>query len=75
MTVRVRARRSSTAADLSSLHLTSLFHPTVGCPVCKWVPDVWPFPFLVKAGLFVALCRPLHAVRVHGALCSLPVGA
>lgn len=75
VTVRVRARRSSTATDVSSLHPTSLLHPTVGCPVYKWVPDVWPFPFPFKAGLFVALSGPLHVVRVHGALCSLPTGA
>lgn len=75
MTVPVRARRGSTATDVSSLHLTSLLHPLVGCSACKWVPDVWLFPFPLKAGLLMVLSRPLHAVRVHGALCSLPIGA
>lgn len=64
---RVRACRGSTPADVLSLCLTSLLHPPVGCPVRNWVPDVWPFPFPLKAGLLVAGSRPLHAVRVHGA--------
>lgn len=55
---RVRARRGSAAADVSSLRLTSLLHPPVGCPVCTWVPDVWPFPFPLKAGFCVAVSRP-----------------
>lgn len=68
MGARVRARRGSTAAGVSSLRLASLLHPPVGCPVCSWVPDLWPFAFLLKAGLLVAVSRPLHVVRVHGAL-------
>ena len=68
MGMHVRARSVSTAADVSSLCLTSLLRPPVGCPVCNLVPDMWPFPFLLKAGLLVAVSKPFHAVRVHGAL-------
>ena len=50
--------------------LSPLPHPPVGCPACSWVPDGRgrPLPFPLKAGLLVAVPRPLRAVRVHGAL-------
>ena len=65
----VRAHRGSAAADVSSSRLSSLLPPPVGCRVCNWVPDVWPCPFPLKAGLLVAASVwSLHVVGVHGAL-------
>lgn len=73
MGMHVKAGRGSTAADVSSLRLTSLLHPpTSGMSVCSWVPDVWPFPFPLEAGLLVPLSRPLRAVGV--ARCPPPTG-
>lgn len=58
----------STAAGTWLLRLASVLHPPVGCAVCSWIPDVWLFPFVLKAGLLVAVPRPHHTIRVHGAV-------
>lgn len=58
----------STAAGTRPLRLASALNPPVGCAVCSWIPDVWLFPFVLKAGLLVAVPRPHHTIRVHGAV-------